>query len=907
MQKGRGSGLAPTRDAGSGLANLARMRRALRTAAHVAGAARVFSDLGARTAAAVALSTIETATADRRRRRERAVPRDPGPLVDAHPVLEERVDRAGRRRRVAVGVACRFPRAELEVRFLADDLLRISWGPDDPPVSWALAGDPLVERPGPLGAVQVAVGASGAAAVSAAVGVRVGTDGSIRLHGPGGDLLRHELPPIRAGARRTHRHLLREGERLVGLGEQAGSLFLGGLHRLWNRDPGGGWGPGAGPLYCVVPVVIGLHPAGNLLDFFENPAEGEVEVVTGGAASVTGSCRMEARFSSGMLRHYVAVGSLSSVLERYGALTGRPPLPPRWALGYHQSRWGYASEAEVRAVANGFRDERLPLSAIHLDIDYMDGYRVFTVDNERFPDLAVLTAELARQGTRVVTILDPGVKADPAYDVYVSGAGHFVRGDDGGVLHGVVWPGRAAFPDFTDEGASRWWGGFYRRLVDAGVAGVWHDMNEPTSLSLWGDQTLPRDARHAAGDHRSCHNVYGLLMAEAGAAALGEARPDRRPFVLSRSGWAGLQRRSWIWTGDAETSWESLRQQVSTVIGLGLSGIPFAGPDIGGFTGTPTEELYVRWLELAVFLPFCRTHCTHSAAPREPWSFPEPARSRIGALIRLRYRLLPYLYTLAEEASRTGNPLVRPLGWPATVDVRGSADELLLGNDLLVTPVTVEGARSRRVTLPAGDWARWMALAAGGDRVGPPLRESTVVVDAPLGAPPVFVRAGTVLPLDDAPFDDAPYGHAPYDDAPHGDARLGHAPRLVSLHCVPDRSGRARGRLYDDAGDGYGDHRHHRFTLTSGAGGLRTLRWEREGDYPDPPRVRVVLHGKAAAGVRADGTDVPYGVRRPPRAGSGPAAGGAGGPEAGGTGGAEAGGAVATVVDCPPFEVMELL
>ena len=860
------------------------MHRVLRRVVHAVGMARLFSDLGPATSVAVVESTWD-AVAERRLERSQAgrpVPRDPGVLLEAEPVHEVRSDRSGRRRRVPVGLRCRFARADVEVRFLSDDLVRISWGPDEPPAPWALAGA-STDGLGHLGRVTVTAEPDDAAAASAALGVRVRPDGSILVCGPDGGLLRHELAPLREGAGRVHRHLLRDGERLVGLGEQAGDLELRGRHRLWNRDPGAAWTTGTDPLYCVVPVVIGLHPAGNLLSFFENPAEGEVEIIApsapgarSGERSAAGSARLEARFSSGMLRHYVASGPLPQLLERYVSLTGRPPLPPRWALGYHQSRWGYRTDADVRAVAQGFRDEGLPLSVVHLDIDYMEGYRVFTVDAQRFDDLASLAGELAGQGTRLVAIVDPAVKADAGYDVYAGGQAHFVRAPGGEVLHGVVWPGRAAFPDFTDESTRRWWGGFYPRLVDRGVAGVWHDMNEPTSFALWGDQTLPRDARHAGGDHRTCHNAYGLLMAEAGARALEAARPERRPFVLSRSGWAGLQRWSWIWTGDAETSWASLRQQVPTVLGLGLSGIPFSGPDIGGFSGTPTDELYLRWLELAVFLPLCRTHCTATAADREPWRFPEPARSLVGDLVRFRYRLLPYLYTLAEEAARTGSPPVRPLGWPIGADTLASADEFLLGDALLVAPVTSPGARSRRVALPGGEWARWSPLAGDAEAcVGPVTDARRALVDAPLGAPPVFVRAGTVLPLDDGSYRD-------------GTIALTHEPRLLALHCVLDRSGRARGSLYDDAGDGYGPHRRHGFRVVSGAGGLRTLRWERAGGYPDPARVRVVLHGRAAVEVRADGAGVPYDVRRPARS-AGFATG------------------VATVVDCAPFETLEFL
>jgi alpha-glucosidase len=792
------------------------------------------------------------------------------------------------------GLRCRFGAAELEIRFLADDVVRVSWGPDAPPEPWALGEGGLT------GPRRVTI--DGTSAYSPDMGVTVADDGSLRFLSAHGETLRHELPPLWRGAARTHRHLLRPGEKVTGLGEQAGGVERRGTYRLRNRDPGGSWGPGAGPLYCVIPVLVGIHPGGHVLAFYENPAEGVVRI-----GDTVGLQRVEVEFAGGMLRHYVCVGSLPTLAERYAALTGRPAMPPRWALGYHQSRWGYRNETDVRHVADGFRREGLPLSAVHLDIDYMDGYRVFTIDRTRFPNLRRLTAELAGHGTQVVTIVDPAVKIDPDYEVFREGEAQcrFVRDRHGGTLHGVVWPGRAAFPDFVEPETRRWWAAWYPALLDEGVAGVWHDMNEPTSISLWGDRTLPPDALHGTGpttvEHRRCHNAYGLLMDEAAASAMRELRPDRRPFLLSRSGWAGVQRVAWNWTGDAETSWPSLRQQVDTIVGLGLSGVPFCGPDIGGFAGSPSGELYVRWLEMAVFLPFCRTHCITSAAPREPWAFPEPHRTAIGRLIRLRYRLLPYLYTLSEEASRLGRPLVRSAGWPSTVV---AADTFLLGDALLVAPVTEDGARERRVELPPGGWVRWRPLrpelevdgrpGEGSGASSSPEGSATGTVasiakgsaplfrdrvealptggradlDAPLGSPVVLARAGSIVPLDDGPFED-------------GRLTAGHDPRLLAFHCFPDRAGKAAGSCYDDAGDGSGPARTDRLTLVPGAGGLRTLRWERDGRYPAPSRVRIVVHGKAAVTATVDGEAAEADVVRT------------------GTGSA-------TVVECGPFALLEL-
>lgn len=856
-------------------------------------AAREVVALGPGTFAAIAANSVRT---DQRRRRDdrserrAATARGPGRLLDAVPLDLEAaglgdagsLGGAGPARRT-VGVRCRFTEAELEVVFLGADLVRLSWGPATPPLPWALAPPP----PSGWGA-EVAVeqpDGGGCAIVSAALRLEVGTDGEVRLLRPDGSLVRRELPALRRGAARLARFELREDERVSGLGEQASPVDLRGTtHRLWNRDPGGAWGPGDDPLYCSVPVLVGLHPDADVLAFYENSYDATVRL--GAPRRGPGPPpRVEIAFSGGMLRHYLAVGTLASVLSRYAELTGRPPLPARWALGYHQCRWGYRTAADVRAVAEGFATDGVPLSAVHLDIDHMDGYRVFTVSRERFPDLPGLVDELGRRGTRVVTIVDPAVKVDPGYEVYEEGraSGRFLLDDDGRPLEGVVWPGRAVFPDFTDPATRGWWADRYAGLLGAGVAGIWHDMNEPTSITLWGDRTLPKGTRHAAegrgGDHRECHNVYGLLMDRAGSEALVAAHPDRRPFLLSRAGWAGLQRWAWNWTADIESSWDGLRQQVATTIGLGMSGIPYTGSDIGGFSGVPSPDLFLRWLELSVLMPFCRTHSVLGSPPREPWRFPEPYRTAIGRLIRLRYRLLPYLYTCAWQARNSGHPLVRPLCWTgsgSSPDRRLWAvdDQYLLGDALLVAPVT-RPESSRSVVLPAGRWFRWRPVPPigrpGGEQHAVAVEDGgrSVTADAPPGMAPVFVRAGSVVATDDGWAGSGP-----------ADLEGGHRPVAPAVHCFPTAGGQAAGTGYDDAGDGYGPSRVDRFELSPEGPAALVLRWRREGDYP-APGTRVVVHGLAATAASADGRPVPVQVER-------------------------LDGAASTVVECPAFDVLRL-
>ncbi|MBI3998795.1 MAG: hypothetical protein HY355_07145 [Armatimonadetes bacterium] len=434
-----------------------------------------------------------------------------------------------------------------------------------------------------------------------------------------------------------------------------------------------------------------------------------------------------------------------------------------------------------------------------------------------------------------MTIVDPGVKCDRAYTVFREGEseGVFCGGGDRKPIEAPVWPGWAAFPDFTDSKVRRWWGRYYAHLLDQGAAGFWHDMNEPAAFAAWGDQTLPLPTRHTfdgrGGDHREAHNLYGLLMARAGFEALRTLAPDRRPFILSRSGWAGLQRFAWNWTGDVDSTWDALRQTVPTVLGLAISGICYTGPDVGGFGGTPSAELYLRWLQMAAFLPFFRTHSAVLTPRREPCEFGAEALAIAREVLRLRARLLPYFYTLAWDAGQRGWPLVRPLFWPDGRDpaLWDIADEFYLGDALLVAPVLEEGMRAREVTLPPGTWHEW-----GSDRrhAGP----GRVRIDAPLERIPVLVRGGRVLPLREG-------------------SRA--QPRLV-LHLYAPDTGDGEGLLYSDAGDGYDPGRVDRIMIRREGDRLQ-LTWTSEGPTPLPYTVvEIRVHGIGIRRAAVDGRPI---------------------------------------------------
>ena len=753
--------------------------------------------------------------------------------------------------RDGTGLAVTFERATLHVHARSDDLIRLAWGPAPAPLDVATR-DAAVEPP-----TQVRVESSGAgpaALVTPLVRVEVDDDG-VRVLDAHGRRRYEERTPLVRGSHRVLRRVLRDDERLCGLGEQARGLDLrGASYRLWNRDPGGSWGTGQDPLYCSVPITVGLHPTGAVWAFHENTYEATVTVgrVEHTAHGVTVDVH------DGALVTYVAIGALDHLLTTAARLTGAPAMPPRWALGYHHCRWGWRTDEVVSAVHDGFAARRIPLSALHLDIDHMDQFRVFTFDPARYAGVAALAARARATGTRLVAIVDPAVRRDEAFALYREGVDddHFVRDRRGRVEHGTVWPGWAAFPDFTRARTREWWSSKYAALTSQGIAGVWHDMNEPTSITLWGDRTLPRAAVHdldgREGDHAEAHNVYGLYMDRAGHEAL--AASGARPFVLSRSGWASLARWAWHWTADVESSVAGLAQQVPTFLGLGLSSVPFTGSDIGGFTGIPSNGLYLRWLELGVVSPFCRTHCVIGGPDREPWRFPAPFPEAIERLIRLRYRLLPHLYRLAEEAHRLGHPLLRPTDWPvATMPTWWDADPttFLLGDELLVVPVADPAATTATFDVPPGTWRR-LRLCVPIDGTAAPEDDvkggRSADLDAPLGQPLVLQRAGTVVVLDDAWCDEAwREDETTLDES--------HAARRWTLHAYLDAAGAARGRGYDDAGDGAGPTREDAYEVST-SGTTVAVEWTSTGTYARAGRVGVVLHGVQAVSARADGTEV---------------------------------------------------
>jgi alpha-glucosidase len=547
------------------------------------------------------------------------------------------------------------------------------------------------------------------------------------------EIVRKEfLPSI--GSRNLIISNIREDSILSGTGERALPLNLRGYKiNIWNHDANGSYGPGDDPLYINIPLLMDVHHDNGYTIFFNNPAKGEMDICSEFKNIV------KTEFIGGELNYYVTFGTMKDMMSQMTHIVGKPLLPPKWALGYHQSRYSYSSQKELEEIYDKFQELGLPLSAIHLDIDYMDGYRIFTVDKKNFPNLRATSERMNKNGTKLVAILDPGVKWDKDFKIYREGIenGYFIKDPEGNIIKGPVWPGNSAFPDFSDDEVRKWWASKYIFFKENGITGVWHDMNEPAIFVFWGDNSLPLSAVQYEGFHYLVHNKYGLQMAAAGYNGLLNITGGQRPFILSRSGWAGIQKYAFVWTGDTESSWKELRQTIPTILNLGLSGIPFSGVDIGGFSGNPSEELFIRWFELSSLFPFFRNHSAKGTRRREPWTFSENALNIIKKYLNLRYMLIPYLFSVAYESHSKGFPFIRPvcMEYPDIC----SDDVFLIGNSLFAIPVLKRGLRKVRGTLPPGRWYYFWDDT---------ICEGNIDINVNIEDIPLFVKEGSIIPME---------------------------------------------------------------------------------------------------------------------------------------------------------------
>ncbi len=739
------------------------------------------------------------------------------------------------------GLVIHAERGHLEIIFTAPDIVRVRMsrtGTFAPPFSYALA---QVDWP----PVTVQTGSDGTHVTlqSDQLVCRVRRDTChLTVETPSGETVSTDSEgfAFREDQVRWTRQLPAD-ETCHGLGQRAAGLNLRGHEwALWNADPVL-YNRGDDPVYFSIPFYLGVRPTQAVGILWDNPARGAVDTGSKNADE------MSFFAESGELRFYLIAGpTAAAILERYTTLTGRIPLPPIWTLGFHQCRWSYDSEAEFRTLAKEFRERRLPCDVLYFDIDYMDGFRCFTWNRERFPMLPKLLSDLEAQGFKSVAIIDPGIKVDPDYDVYKDGLrqGVFLTYPNGKLVSAPVWPGTCHFPDFSKAAVRAWWGGYVARLVQAGFAGLWNDMNEPALITGFGTNTLPDYVVHdwdGAGQTHvgGGHNTYGLLMARATREGLRKAKPDQRPFVMTRAGFAGAQRYTSSWTGDNVSTWDHLKLSISMVLNLGLSGMPVSGPDVGGFGGAPDGELFARWMQVGSMLPYFRVHSAKGTPRQEPWSFGPQVEAISRQAIELRYRLLPYLYSVFAQASQQGMPIIRPLFMadPADDHLRECDDAFMLGDALLVAPIVEKGATQRTLYLPKGVWYEFdTGKLIDGAR--------SVSIDAPLERLPLYVRAGKVLPM---------WPLMQY---------VGEKP-LEEMH-LRAFAGSNETTFYEDSGQGLdyqnGAYRWSYFTCKFLPSGQFAVEWRRAGQYTPPyAQVRVELVGISGEpeAVMIDGQNAP--------------------------------------------------
>lgn len=475
----------------------------------------------------------------------------------------------------------------------------------------------------------------------------------------------------------------------------------------------------------------------------------------------------------------------SSVVRQFRRLIGRSYIPPKWAFGYGQSRWGYKNESDIREVAQTYRENKIPLDAIYMDIDYMERYKDFTVDAQRFPDLKKLTADMRKLGIHLVPIIDAGVKVEEGYPVYEEGVenGYFCKEEDGTDFVAAVWPGFSHFPDFLNPSARQWFGMKYKLLLDMGIDGFWNDMNEPAifysknrlqktleKLESFKGQNLaldkteemlalvntlannPEDYQSFYHEtsrgrirHDKVHNLYGYYMTLAAAEAFETLSPDKRILMFSRSSYIGMHRAAGIWQGDNLSWWSHLQMNVKMMPSLNMCGFLYTGADLGGFGADTTEDLLLRWLQFGIFTPLMRNHSAMGTRPQEAYRF-----SNMEALkrtISLRYCLVPYLYSEYMKAALNDEMLFRPLSFDYQDDPQTlqAEDQLLLGESLMLSPICQQNATGRYVYLPEDmllvtasgpDDFRFQKMSAGHHYVKAAMEEVIF-----------FIRKGHLLPL----------------------------------------------------------------------------------------------------------------------------------------------------------------
>jgi alpha-glucosidase len=533
---------------------------------------------------------------------------------------------------------------------------------------------------------------------------------------------------------------LQEGEKFIGLGEKTGNLDRRGeAYVNWNTD-----NPhhdnNTDPIYASIPFYMGIHHGLNYGILLDNSYR---SIFNFGASND--------RFSyfsadDGEMDYYfIYHKKVADIIESYTWLTGRMEMPPLWALGYQQCRWSYTPDTEVLDIARTFRQKKIPADVIYLDIDYMDAYKIFTWNPQDFPNPEKLISNLKEMDFRTAVIVDPGIKVEKGYKAYDEGLAyqHFVKYPDGKFWTAQVWPGWCHFPDFTNPDARKWWGEQFMGYVNLGIEGFWNDMNE---IATWGQQPpnlIEFDWEGHKTSYRQAKNIYGMEMARATFEGTKKLMNGRRPLIITRAGFAGLQRYTSIWTGDNQATDHHMMLGVRLVNSLGLSGISFTGSDVGGFGGNATPELFARWIQIGAFTPFYRGHSAHNTASAEPWVFGEQTERISRNYIQLRYNLLPYVYNAMHESTINGMQLNRSLAIDYTSDEkvfwRIYQNQFMFGPSLLIIPV--ESTKEiTKAYLPQGDWYDFYTdqFYSG---------QQEIIAECPIDKLPVYVKSGCMVAM----------------------------------------------------------------------------------------------------------------------------------------------------------------
>tara|TARA_R110000796_G_scaffold35017_3_gene90213 strand:+ start:197106 stop:199505 length:2400 start_codon:yes stop_codon:yes gene_type:complete len=536
--------------------------------------------------------------------------------------------------------------------------------------------------------------------------------------------------------------ITKTGESFYGMGDKATHSNLKGKRITnWVTDQYA-YGKDQDPLYKAIPFYVGLTDNKAYGIFFDNTFKTQFDFAN--------EKRHVTSFwaDGGEMNYYFIYGpDMEKVVRLYTDLTGTPELPPLWALGFQQSKWSYYPESRVKEIANTFRDLKIPCDGLYLDIDYMDGFRCFTWDKKLFPDPKRMISELAEDGFKTVVMIDPGIKIDRDYWIYQEAMknDYFCKRGDGPLMHGKVWPGECNFPDFTNPEVRKWWAGLYKEfMADLGVHAVWNDMNEPAVMEV-PTKTAPLDTRHDYDGHptthRKAHNIYGMQMVRATFNGVKKYVYPKRPFVITRAAFAGTQRYASTWSGDNVATWEHLWIANVQIQRMCMSGYSFIGSDIGGFAEQPDGELFARWIQLGIFHPFCRVHSSGDHGDQEPWSFGTEITDIVRKFIELRYKLLPYLYTMFYKYSKEGLPMLRSLVLYDQEDPQTHfrTDEFIFGQQILVCPIQEPNSKGRRMYIPRGKWYNyWTGEVVNGGM------EKWVVAD--IDKIPFFVKEGAIIP-----------------------------------------------------------------------------------------------------------------------------------------------------------------